>query len=167
VILRFRSPTCAHATTHPEENKHVHKQVTYFLSKRNKRWTIKIKSHIYIYNDFFYHFSLLSKNESRLIKSPVCLLSVYLSVRLSVHPSVCVFPTNNFWTAWYFFVNISYGGNASQGDLNTIIFNHIPSTILKLLRFIVVRWALLNCAFVFFMFHDNHCNQVVYCSKFG
>jgi hypothetical protein len=35
------------------------------------------------------------------------------------------------------------------------------------LNFRVVRWALLNCAFVLFMFHGNHGNQVVYCSKFG
>jgi hypothetical protein len=33
------------------------------------------------------------------------------------------------------------------------------------LRLKVVRWALLNCAFVF-MFHGNYSNQVLYRSKF-
>jgi hypothetical protein len=58
-------------------------------------------------------------------------------------------------------------GNAIQGDLDAIIFNPIASIILKLLSFKVVRQALLNCAFGLFMFHGNHGNQVVYCSKFG
>jgi hypothetical protein len=61
------------------------------------------------------HFSLLSKNENRLIKSPVCL-------------SVLV----NFHEIWY-------GSNAIQGDLDAIIFNPIASIILKLLRFKFVR----------------------------
>jgi hypothetical protein len=55
-----------------------------------------------------YIFSLLSKNESRLIKSPVCLC-------------VCLVDFHEIW----------FGGNAIQGDLNAIIFNPIASVILK------------------------------------
>jgi hypothetical protein len=78
--------------------------------------------------------SLLSKNESRLTKSPVC---------LSV--CVCVPTTSNFCLVD--FHEIWNGGNAIQGDLEAIIFNPIALIILKLLRFKVVRWALLNCRF--------------------
>jgi hypothetical protein len=63
------------------------------------------------------------------------------------------------------FHEIWYGGNAIQGDLDGIIFNPIVSIILKSVRFKVVRHALLNYAFGLFMFHGNHGNQVVYCSK--
>jgi hypothetical protein len=50
-------------------------------------------------------------------------------VGLSNHQSVCPSPTNNFWTAWLHFHEIWYGGNAIQGDLDTVmflsrIFNH-------------------------------------------
>jgi hypothetical protein len=36
-------------------------------------------------------------------------------------------------------IDIWYRGNAIQGDLDAVIFNHIASIILKLLRFKVVR----------------------------
>jgi hypothetical protein len=42
---------------------------------------------------------------------------------------------------------ILHGCNAIQGDLDAIIFNLIASVILKLLKFKVVRLALLNCGF--------------------
>jgi hypothetical protein len=35
---------------------------------------------------------------------------------------------------------ILYGSDAIVGDLNAITFNPIPSTILKWLRFRIVRW---------------------------
>jgi hypothetical protein len=38
------------------------------------------------------------------------------------------------------FHEIWYGGNAIQGELNTVIFNPVFSTILKWLRFEVVSW---------------------------
>jgi hypothetical protein len=38
------------------------------------------------------------------------------------------------------FHEIWYGGNAIQGDLDSVIFNPISSTILKWLRFIAVSW---------------------------
>jgi hypothetical protein len=56
----------------------------------------------------FSYFSLLSKNESRLIKSPAC---------LSV-------PIGNFHEIWY-------GCNAIQGDLSAVISNPLSLTILK------------------------------------
>jgi hypothetical protein len=65
------------------------------------------------------------------------------------------------------FNEIWYGSNAIQGDFDAIIFNPISSIILKVLRFKVVRGALLNCGFGLFTFHGNHGNQVVYCSKIG
>jgi hypothetical protein len=65
------------------------------------------------------------------------------------------------------FHEIWYEGNAIQGHLNAIIFTPIAPIILKLLRSNVDRWAFLNCRFGLFMFHGNHGNQVVYCSKFG
>jgi hypothetical protein len=43
------------------------------------------------------------------------------------------------------------------------IFNPIASIILQLLRFKVVRRALLSSVFGLFMFNGNHGNQVVYC----
>jgi hypothetical protein len=64
--------------------------------------------------------SLISRNESRLIKSPV-----YLSV---CPPLITFEPLHRFSR------NL-YGGNAVQGDLDAIIFNPIASIILKLLRF--------------------------------
>jgi hypothetical protein len=91
-------------------------------------------------------FSLLPKNESRLMKSPVC---------LSVCPPLITSePLGRFHEIWY-------GDNAIQGDLDAIIFNPIASIILKLLRFKVVRQALLNCGFGLFMFCGKHGNQVV------
>jgi hypothetical protein len=60
-----------------------------------------------------------------------------------------------------------YGVNAIEWDLDSIIFNPIASIILKLLRFKFVRRALFNCVFVVYMYHHNHSNQVVYCSKFS
>jgi hypothetical protein len=65
------------------------------------------------------------------------------------------------------FHEIWHGCNVIQGDLAAIVFNPIALIILKLLRFKVVRLVLLNCGFGLFMFHGNHGNQVVYCSKFG
>jgi hypothetical protein len=62
---------------------------------------------------------------------------------------------------------IWYGGNAIQGGLDAMYFNTIASIILKLLTFKFVRWILLKFGFVLFMFHGNHGNQVVYCSKFN
>jgi hypothetical protein len=57
-------------------------------------------------------FSLLSKNESILIKSSVC-----VSVCLSVCPPLITFETlGRFREIWY-------GGNAIKGDLDAIIFN--------------------------------------------
>jgi hypothetical protein len=77
-------------------------------------------------------FSLLSKNESRLIKSPVC---------LSVCSPLMTFkPLGNLHEIWY-------GGNAVQGDLDAVTFNPTASIILKLLRFKVVKRASLNCKF--------------------
>jgi hypothetical protein len=52
-------------------------------------------------------------------------------------------------------------------DLDATAFNPIASIVLKLLTFRVVRRALLNYGYALFMFHGNHGNQVVYCSKFG
>jgi hypothetical protein len=46
-----------------------------------------------------------------------------------------------------------------------MIFNAMASVTLKLLRFKVVRWALLNYEFGLFMLYGYHGNQVVYCSK--
>jgi hypothetical protein len=54
------------------------------------------------------------------------------------------------------FHEIWYGSNAIQGDFEAIIFNSISSIILKVLRFKVVRGALLNCGFGLFTFHGNH-----------
>jgi hypothetical protein len=65
------------------------------------------------------------------------------------------------------FHEIWYRGYAIQGGLDAIIFKPIASIILKLLRFRIVRQALLYCGFRLFMFHGKHGNQVVYCSKFG
>jgi hypothetical protein len=93
-------------------------------------------------------FRLFLKNESRLIKFPVCL-------------TVC--PPLILLNLLVEFHEICYGCNAVQGDLDAIISNPIAS-ILKLLRFKVVRSALLNCGF-WIMFHGNHGNQVVYYSK--
>jgi hypothetical protein len=67
------------------------------------------------------YFSILSKNESRLIKSPVCVSPTKYLNRL-VH-----------------FHEIWYTGNAIQGDIEAIMFNPIVSIILKLLRFKVLR----------------------------
>jgi hypothetical protein len=50
------------------------------------------------------------------------------------------------------FHEIWYGANAIQGDMNAIILNPIASIILKLIRFKVVRRALLNCAIALFIF---------------
>jgi hypothetical protein len=75
--------------------------------------------------------SLLSKNESRLFKSPVYL---------------CVCPLLITFNRLVDFHEIWYRGNAIEGDLNGIR----ASIILKLLRFKVVRWALLNCEFGLF-----------------
>jgi hypothetical protein len=52
-------------------------------------------------------------------------------------------------------MKLKYGGNAIQGDLNAIIFNPTASIIVKLLRFKVIRSALPNCGFGFFMFHGT------------
>jgi hypothetical protein len=104
---------------------------------------------------FHFHcifFILLTKNVSRLIKPPVCL---------------CDPPPPWHLNRVIEFHEIWYGCNAIQGDVFKIIFNPIASIILKLLRLKVVRWALLNCGFRLFMFHDNHGNQAVYCSRFG
>jgi hypothetical protein len=56
-------------------------------------------------------------------------------------------------------------GNDIEGDLDAIIFNPTASIILKLLRFRVVKLALLSCVFGLFMFHGNDGSQVVYCNK--
>jgi hypothetical protein len=63
------------------------------------------------------------------------------------------------------FYEIWYGGDAIHGDLDAVILNPVSSTILKLLRFKFVRRALQNCRFELFIFHGNHGNQAVYCSK--
>jgi hypothetical protein len=73
---------------------------------------------------YFICFILSLKNESRLIKSPVC-LSVCL-------PLIIFNRLVEFHEIWY-------GGNVIQGDLDAIIFNPIASIILKLLRFKFVR----------------------------
>jgi hypothetical protein len=64
-------------------------------------------------------FSLLSKTESRLIKSPVC---------LSVSPTKNLEPLGRFHKIWY-------GCNAIQENLDAIIFNIVASIVLKLFRF--------------------------------
>jgi hypothetical protein len=68
------------------------------------------------------------KNESRLVKSAVC-----LSICLSVCPQLVTFEL------LCRFHGILYIVNAIQGDLDAIIFNPIASIILKLLRPKVVR----------------------------
>jgi hypothetical protein len=75
-----------------------------------------------------------------------------MNVGLSNHQSVCLL----FWLCLSICMSplitselpdrceIWKGGDASQGDLDTIVFNHIASAILKWLRFSLVRWALLR-----------------------
>jgi hypothetical protein len=76
-------------------------------------------------------------------------------VGLSYHQFVCVCvsvcPPLITLNCLVDFHEIWYGGNAIQGDLDAIIFNPIDSVILKLLRFHIVRWALLNCGFGLFV----------------
>jgi hypothetical protein len=88
-------------------------------------------------------------------------MKVGLSNLQSVCPPLITFePLVGFREIWN-------EGNVIQGDLDAIIFNPIASILLKLLNFTAVRGDLLTCAFVLFMFHGNHGNQIVYCSKFG
>jgi hypothetical protein len=91
-----------------------------------------------------------------------------MKVSFSNHQSVCLSVCPPVITLNHLveFHDFWYGGEAIQGDFDIIAFNLISSIILKLLRFKFVRSALRNCAFVLFMFHGKHGNQVVYCSKF-
>jgi hypothetical protein len=63
---------------------------------------LKNHTHVFYNNigiNYSYIISLLSlKRKVRFMRSPVC---------LSVCPSVCVSPPNNFWTNWYIFVKFS------------------------------------------------------------
>jgi hypothetical protein len=89
-------------------------------------------------------------------------MKVGLSNHLSVWLCVCVSPINNFEPLGRISWNL-----VRRTCVQWVIFNPIASVILKLLRFKVVRWALLSSGFGLFMFHGNHGNKIVYCSKFG
>jgi hypothetical protein len=65
-----------------------------------------------------------------------------MKVGLSNHQFVCFNYLVDFHERWY-------RGNAIQEVLDAKIFNLIASIILKLLRFKVVMWALLNSGFGF------------------
>jgi hypothetical protein len=92
-----------------------------------------------------------------------------MTIGLLHHQSVClsVCPPLITLNRLVDFHEIWYKRNAIQGDLDAIIFNPIGLIILKLMMLKVIRCALLNCGFGLFMFHGNHSNQVIYCSKSG
>jgi hypothetical protein len=74
-------------------------------------------------------FSLLSKNESGLMKSPA-----YLSV--CVFLSVCESPTNNFWTDRRIFVKFG-----TRAVIRRHIFNLVASAIPEWRTFKHLRWV--------------------------
>jgi hypothetical protein len=98
--------------------------MSYFLSEQE----MAVPSHFSsttITDLYTFIFSLISKNESKLIKSPVCL-------------SVCLSPTNRL----VYFHEIWYGVKTIEGNLDAIILNPLASIILKWLRFKVVKASL-------------------------